>query len=65
MKLSIRIDEGATLEVKGKIVRVEKQTDGFWTFRMGVLFEPARTDLSSLFKSLAERQERLFGSSTS
>lgn len=64
VKLSIRVDVGedATVEVKGRVTRVEKQTDGFWTFRIGVKFEPPREDLATLFRSLGERQERLFGS---
>ena len=63
VKLSIRIDlDGVTtVDVQGRIIRVERQTDGFWTFRMGVVFEPVREDLEHLFKKLAERQERLFG----
>ena len=64
VKLSIRVDhEGVeTVEVNGRIVRVERQSDGFWTFRMGVRFNPPREDLSALFKALSDRQERLFGS---
>ena len=67
VKLTIRIDVGedATVEVSGRVLRCERQTDGFWTFRIGVKFEPAREDLSTLFKSLGERQERLFGGSAS
>ena len=67
VKLKIRVDAGehATVEVSGRVLRVERQTDGFWTFRIGVKFEPPREDLSSLFKSLGERQERLFGSGPS
>ena len=63
VKLSIRVDHEGTqsVEVSGRIVRVERKADGFWTFQMGVLFEPKREDLSTLFKALAERQERLFG----
>lgn len=52
-----------SIEVKGKIVRVERLLDGFWTFKIGVVFDPPREDLALLFKSLADRQERLFGSS--
>lgn len=62
--LTIRVDVGedATVVVKGRVLRVERQTDGFWTFRIGVRFDPPREDLSALFKSLGDRQERLFGS---
>src|SRR4051812_45101556 len=63
VKLSVRVDEDTTIEISGRIVRLEKQTDGFWTFRLGVRFVPPREDLAPLFKTLAERQERLFGTS--
>ena len=63
--LSIRLDgrEASAIEVKGRVVRAERQTDGFWTFKMGVRFEPTREDLTTTFSELAARQERLFGSS--
>lgn len=63
VKLKIKVDAGddSTVEVMGRVLRVERQTDGFWTFRIGVKFEPVRDDLSALFKQLGERQERLFG----
>ena len=62
--LNIRVDlhGQTTVEVKGRILRVERLTDGFWAFKMGVVFEPPREDLEPVFKALAERQERLFGS---
>lgn len=63
MTLKIRVDAGedSTVEVKGRVLRVERQTDGFWTFRIAVRFDPPREDLATLFKSLGDRQERLFG----
>ena len=66
VSLQIRIDasDERDVTVKGKIVRVERMLDGFWTFKLGISFNPEREDLATLFKSLAERQERLFGSST-
>ena len=65
LKLSICVDldPANNLEVKGKVIRVERLLEGFWTFRLGVLFDPPREDLAPTFKALAERQERLFGSS--
>ena len=63
LSILIDADEKHSVEVKGKIVRVERLVEGFWHFKLGVLFEPPREDLASLFKSLAERQERLFGTS--
>jgi len=65
IKLSIRVDEDErhTLDVEGRIVRIERMREGFWSFRIGVLFVPPREDLANLFKEIADRQERLFGSS--
>jgi hypothetical protein len=67
VKLSIRVDleEKSNVEVKGRIVRVERLRDGFWNFKTGVVFDPPREDLFELFQRLAERQERLFGSTPS
>ena len=67
VNLSIRIDlEGTTtIDIKGKILRVERLTnDGFWTFKMAIVFVPERDDLEPTFKKLADRQERLFGTRT-
>ncbi len=63
--LNIRVgkDDSETVEVKGRIVRVERLRDGIWTFGIGVRFVPRRDDLGPLFKQLAERQEKLFGPS--
>lgn len=65
VKLAIRVDadDERSVDVQGRIVRVERMKEGFWSFRIGVLFDPPREDLTHLFKDLAERQERLFGSS--
>jgi hypothetical protein len=65
LTLSIRVDlDGEnSVDVQGRIVRVERMKEGFWSFRIGVLFDPPREDLTPLFERLAETQERLFGSS--
>ena len=65
ISLNIKVDmeDDHDIDVKGRIIRVERLRDGFWTFKIGVLFDPPREDLAPVFKSLAERQERLFGSS--
>jgi hypothetical protein len=65
ISLTIKVDteDAHNIAVKGRIVRVERLRDGFWTFKLGVIFMPPREDLAPLFRQLAERQERLFGSS--
>ncbi len=65
LKLSICVDLELShnLEVKGRIIRVERLLEGFWAFKLGVVFDPPREDLAPTFKALADRQERLFGSS--
>lgn len=63
--LTIRIesDEQSDVEVHGRILRIERQSaDEFWNFRIAVVFDPPRDDLAPLFKLLADRQARLFGS---
>ncbi len=64
LRLSICVDmnDAHNLDVKGRIIRVERLLEGFWAFKLGVVFEPPREDLASIFKELADRQARLFGS---
>ncbi len=60
--ITIRFDATSTgVEVAGKVVRSTKLREGFWSYGVAVAFEPKRDDLSGLFDSLAEQQERLFG----
>ena len=65
LKLSICVDldPSHNVEVTGKVIRLERLLEGFWAFKIGVVFDPPREDLAPTFKALADRQERLFGSS--
>lgn len=63
LRLSINTgeDSGGPYEVTGQVVRVDRLKEGFWSYGIGVVFNPPCTELSSVFEALAERQERLFG----
>ncbi|MHB8875308.1 MAG: PilZ domain-containing protein [Myxococcaceae bacterium] len=62
LKLSIDTGEGGDpVEVTGQVVRVDRLKEGFWSYGIGLVFDPPREELSSVFQAMAARQERLFG----
>lgn len=56
LSVRVELENQTTVEIKGRVLRVDRIKEGFWTYRMGVVFEPPREDLQPLFKTLAEQQ---------
>jgi len=67
LSLSLYIEDGEQpRDVRGKVIRCERRTDGgVWPYLTVVEFHAPLTDLEAEIKVLAEQQEKIFGPSSS
>lgn len=61
LKITIRLENEKEVLVDARVIRIERLHDDFWNFGIGVVFTPAREDLTRTFSLMAVKQEALFG----